>query len=56
VPFWDSGRPRSLAVLGLDAAAFDFLLDYLPADDGFTKGLRELRDMARDELWARESG
>ena len=54
VPTWMAGGPDTLCVLGLDATSLEFLIEHLPREDGFTKGLRELRDLAKDELWARE--
>jgi hypothetical protein len=45
---------RGVAVVELDAPALDFLLSYLPHDDGFTKDLEKLRERAKDELWSRQ--
>ena len=55
IPTWMAGELDTLCVLGLDATSLEFLIDHLPREDGFTKGLRELRDRAKDELWARET-
>ena len=55
VPAWMAGGLDTLCVLGLDATSLEFLIECLPHEDGFTKGLRELRDLAKDELWARET-
>jgi hypothetical protein len=55
LPEWLPDGANTLVGLGLGAGSIEFLLQYLPQDDGFTKGLRELRDIAKDELWAREA-
>lgn len=42
------------AIVVLDAPAIDFLLSYLPAGDGFTQELEQLRERAKDFLWGRQ--
>ena len=55
VPTWYAGGVDTLCLLGLDAAALEFIIEKLPYDDYFTKGLRDHRDQAKEELWLREA-
>jgi hypothetical protein len=43
-----------VAEVELDAAALDFLIDYLPEEDDFTQELVKLRERAKDYLWGKQ--
>lgn len=53
VPLWDVSEGYPVAAIVMDPLSLEFILDHLPVDDGFTKGLRELRDLAKDVWWGR---